>query len=411
MPVYTGAMTSLIIRETLKKEGVRNVKVHRIKRSDTLRIDGVRIQTFPMTHAFPDTFGVAIHTDQGYVVYTGEFIIDYDMMQEEYNCDLNLLSEFGKKGVLALMCESQGVERNGHTSPNHRITQLIEPIIESHRDGRILISTYFQSLFRIQEILDVAIKYRKKIFIHDEGLRHIVKLMEEMKYYTVPNDLLIDRKHFSNDMEDVLVIISGQGKNLFRTMSNIANQEDKYVRFRSSDTIIIASPIVSGTQTDANNMENEIYKEGGTIFTLDSKQVLSMHPSREDLKMMLYLFKPKYYIPVKGEYRHLYMNATLATTLLANLLKNAFVHTADGGKIIVSITETTITVSNTAEHGPLDGRRIFDRFYQGSKKEGSTGLGLAVVKAIATLYGMEISYFHNEGMHNFRLTTQLSGQQ
>lgn len=105
------------------------------------------------------------------------------------------------------------------------------------------------------------------------------------------------------------------------------------------------------------------------------------------------------------------MNATLATTLLANLLKNAFVHTADGGKIIVSITETTITMSNTAEHGPLDGRRIFDRFYQGSKKEGSTGLGLAVVKAIATLYGMEISYFHNEGMHNFRLTTQPPGQQ
>lgn len=81
-------------------------------------------------------------------------------------------------------------------------------------------------------------------------------------------------------MEDVLVIISGQGKNLFRTMSNIANQEDRYVRFRSSDTIIIASPIVSGTQMDANNMENEIYKEGGTTFSLDSRQVLSMHPSR-----------------------------------------------------------------------------------------------------------------------------------
>lgn len=167
-----------------------------------------------MTHAFPDTFGVAISTDQGYVVYTGEFIIDYDMMQEEYCCDLNLLSEFGKKGVLALLCESQGVERSGHTSPNHRITNLIEPIIESHRDGRILISTYFQSLFRIQEILDVAIKYRKKIFIHDDGLRHIIKLMEEMKYYTVPHDLFIDRKQFSDDMEDVLVIISGQGKNL-----------------------------------------------------------------------------------------------------------------------------------------------------------------------------------------------------
>ena len=113
VPVYTGAMTALIIRETLKKEGIRNVKVHRIKRSDTMRIDGVRIQTFPMTHAFPDTFGVAISTDQGYVVYTGEFIIDYDMMQEEYCCDLNLLSEFGKKGVggAAVRIPGRGAQR------------------------------------------------------------------------------------------------------------------------------------------------------------------------------------------------------------------------------------------------------------------------------------------------------------
>ena len=359
VPVYTGAMTALIIRETLKKEGIRNVKVHRIKRSDTMRIDGVRIQTFPMTHAFPDTFGVAISTDQGYVVYTGEFIIDYDMMQEEYCCDLNLLSEFGKKGVLALLCESQGVERSGHTSPNHRITNLIEPIIESHRDGRILISTYFQSLFRIQEILDVAIKYRKKIFIHDDGLRHIIKLMEEMKYYTVPHDLFIDRKQFSDDMEDVLVIISGQGKNLFRTMSNIANQEDRYVRFRSSDTIIIASPIVSGTQMDANNMENEIYKEGGTIFSLDSRQVLSMHPSREDLKMMLYLFKPTYYIPVKGEYRHLYMNATLAMDMGYQadrilVLDNGQVAEFEGGE--VKSTAEHLALSDTL----IDGKENWD---------------------------------------------------
>ena len=92
-------------------------------------------------------------------------------------------------------------------------------------------------------------------------------------------------------------------------MSNIANHEDKFVSFRKTDTIIVASPIVSGTELDANSMENEIYKEGGRIFTLDSKTVLSMHPSSEDLKMMLYLFQPKYYIPVKGEYRHLFVNA------------------------------------------------------------------------------------------------------
>ena len=98
-------------------------------------------------------------------------------------------------------------------------------------------------------------------------------------------------------------------------MSNIANHEDKFVSFRTTDTIIVASPIVSGTELDANSMENEIYKEGGRIFTLDSKTVLSMHPSSEDLKMMLYLFQPKYYIPVKGEYRHLFVNANLASKM------------------------------------------------------------------------------------------------
>ena len=359
VPVYTGGMTSLMVREMLKREGVKNVRVHRIKRNDTIRIAGVKVHTFPMTHAFPDNFGVAIASDQGYIVYTGEFIIDYDMMQEEYNCDLNLLSEFGKKGVLALMCESQGVERNGHTSPNHRITHLIEPIIESHRDGRILISTYFQSLFRIQEILDIAIKYRKKIYIHDDGLLHVLKLMEEMKYYHVPKELLVDRRNFSNAMEDVLVIISGQGKNLFRTMSNIANKEDPVVQFRSSDTIIIASPIVSGTQMEANYMENEIYKEGGTIFTLDSRQVLSMHPSKEDLKMMLYLFKPKYYIPVKGEYRHLYMNATLAMDM-GNSTNNILV--LDNGQVAEFADGEIVS---TAQHLPLtdtmiDGKENWD---------------------------------------------------
>ncbi len=359
VPVYTGAMTALMVREMLKREGVKNAKVHRIKRSDTIRIDGVKIHTFPMTHAFPDNYGIAISSDQGYIVYTGEFIIDYDMMQEEYNCDLNLLSEFGKKGVLALMCESQGVERSGHTSPNHRITHLIEPIIESHREGRILISTYFQSLFRIQEILDIAVKYRKKIYIHDDGLLHVLKLMEEMKYYRVPKELLIDRRSFHNDMEDVLVIISGQGKNLFRTMSNIANKEDPNVQFRSTDTIIIASPIVSGTQMEANNMENEIYKEGGTIFTLDSRQVLSMHPSKEDLKMMLYLFKPRYYIPVKGEYRHLYMNATLAMDM-GNPSSNILV--LDNGQIAEFEDGE---VKSTAQHLPLsdtmiDGKENWD---------------------------------------------------
>ncbi len=155
-------------------------------------------------------------------------------------------------------------------------------------------------------------------------------------------------------MEDVLVIISGQGKNLFRTMSNIANKEDPVVQFRSSDTIIIASPIVSGTQMEANYMENEIYKEGGTIFTLDSRQVLSMHPSKEDLKMMLYLFKPKYYIPVKGEYRHLYMNATLAMDM-GNSTNNILV--LDNGQVAEFADGEIVSTRRASAADRYDDRR------------------------------------------------------
>lgn len=314
VPVYTGNLTANIIHDMLKKEGIKNAKIHRMKRTSKQTIGGVKVRTFPMTHAFPDNFGLAIATDQGYIVYTGEFIIDYDMLQQEYLCDLNELSDIGKKGVLCLLSESQSVDKNGHTAPKHRITNLIEPIFESSH-GRILISSYSQSLFRIIEIIELAKKYERKIYFHDKDMRELLHQLEIVKYYHVPREMEVKEKDFSDKMEDVVVLISGHGKNLFRTMSNIANHEDKFVSFRTSDTIIVASPIVSGTELDASKMENDIYKEGGKIFTLDSKTVLSMHPSSEDLKMMLYLFQPKYYIPIKGEYRHLFMNAKLATKM------------------------------------------------------------------------------------------------
>ena len=358
IPVYTGALTASILHETLKKEGIKDVKIHRMKRTSRQVIGGVKVRTFPMTHAFPDNFGIAINTDQGYIVYTGEFIVDYDMLQEEYLCDLNELSDIGKKGVLCLLSESQGVEQSGHTAPRHRITSLIEPIFEAST-SRILISCYSQSLFRIIEIIELAKKQNRRIFFHDKGIRDLLRHLETMKYYRVPKDMLISEKEFSDDMEDVVVLVSGIGKNLFRTMTNIANHEDKYVSFRTSDTIIVASPIVSGTELDANNMENEIYKEGGKIFTLSSKTVLSMHPSVEDLKMMLYLFRPKYYIPFKGEYRHLFMNANLAMSVGYSadrivVLENGQIATFEN-KVLKSVAEH-IELEDTL----IDGKENWD---------------------------------------------------
>ncbi|MGN1343043.1 MAG: ribonuclease J, partial [Traorella sp.] len=311
VPIYTGAMSANVLRDLLKSEEVKDFKINKVKRTDKLKVGNIHVRTFAMSHAYPDNFGIAIATDQGYVVYTGEFIIDYDMNTPEYDFDINELSEIGKEGVLCLMSESLGADKEGHTSPFHRISPILEPIIETS-NHRILISCYSQSLFRMREILDLAIRFRKKVYFYGDEARYFLKHMEDLNYYHFPKELVVNDRNYDDADDDIIVLITGRGKNLFRKIQKIAMHEDEKVHFRTSDTIIIASAVVSGTEVEANAMENEIYKEGGQIYSLNSKKILSLHPSSEDLKMMLYLFKPRYYIPVKGEYRHLITNANLA---------------------------------------------------------------------------------------------------
>lgn len=311
VPIYTGAMSANVLRDLLKSEGITDFKINTIKRTDQFKVGNIKIRTFAMSHAYPDNFGIAIYSSQGYIVYTGEFIIDYDMREPEYQFDINELSEIGKDGVLCLLNESLGAEKEGHTSPFHRISSKLFPIFESS-EHRILISCYAQSLFRMREILDLAIRFNKKVYFHGEEARYFLKHMEDLNYYKFPKELIVSDYNFDDMQDDIIVLISGRGKNLFRSLQKIAMHEDDRVHFRTTDTIIIASAVVSGTEIEANSMENEVYKEGGQIYSFTSKQIYSLHPSSEDLKMMLYLFKPKYYLPVKGEYRHLITNANLA---------------------------------------------------------------------------------------------------
>lgn len=311
-PVYTGALTASILKDFLKKEGVRNFKINKIKRTSRHKIDGVEVRTFAMTHAFPDNFGVAIGTSQGYVVYNGEFLVDYDILNPEFNFDINELADIGKKGVLCLLSESTFADKPGASAPKHRITELLDGYFAA-AEGRIIVSAYAQSLFRVMEIVELAKKYKRKIYFHDQELRNLFKKLEELNYYTISEDVIANEREFKDSDENVVVLVSGNIRTIFKKMQNIAMQEDRKIHYRLSDTVIIASPAVSGSEVDASNMENEFYKEGGKVILLKSKSVLSMHPSVEDLKMMLNLFKPKYYIPIKGEYRHLIANAKIAS--------------------------------------------------------------------------------------------------
>lgn len=308
--IYTSPLASKAIHKVFKKERITGSKIYTIKRHDQRKIGTHKVVFFPVTHAYPGTFGLAISSSQGYIVYSGEFIEDYDDLHDSYRGDFTTCSKLGNEGVLVLLQESKGAERSGHTAPNHRITEKFSQVLEQTDHNRVFVSVYTQSVYRIQEIIECCIQYDRPMIFYSKELRELVTNLEDFNV-SIPNKLVLDPSYIKEAPDNVVVIISGQGKSLFKTMSNIANNEVEDIVFTQNDVIVIASPVIPGVEKVFKSMENDIYKEEGRILVLD-RNVLSMHPSKEDLKMMLFLMKPKYYIPVKGEYRHLYMNSEIA---------------------------------------------------------------------------------------------------
>ena len=312
--VYSTALTARILEDEFKRHKLKNKHIHVIKRNDTFSVAGHIVHTFPVMQSIADGVGYAFETDSGTIVYTSEFVFDYDSLNKSFSMDINSLNNLGQKNVLVLMSESTGANRIGYTAPKHRITAHIEHYFEEN-DKRIIMTLYRQNLFRIMEILELANKYRKKVFFYDDDHVKLLKTVDDLGYYKIPRNVIIDRNEFNNDLKDIICIVSGSGNEVFKLMNNIAIGEDDVIELHEKDTIIIASPVVPGTEKDATAMENDLYKAGVSIVKLNAKEILSMHASIEDLKMMLYLIRPKYYLPIKGEYSDLINNADIAVDM------------------------------------------------------------------------------------------------
>lgn len=312
--VYATALTARILEDEFKRHKLKNKHIHVIKRNDTFSVAGHIVHTFPVMQSIADGVGYAFDTDSGTIVYTSEFVFDYDSLNKSFSMDINSLNNLGQKNVLVLMSESTGANRIGYTAPKHRITAHIEHYFEEN-DKRIIMTLYRQNLFRIMEILELANKYHKKVFFYDDDHVKLLKTVDDLGYYKIPRNVIIDRNEFNNDLKDIICIVSGSGNEVFKLMNNIAIGEDNVIDLHEKDTIIIASPVVPGTEKDATAMENDLYKAGVSIVKLNAKEILSMHASIEDLKMMLYLIRPKYYLPIKGEYSDLINNADIAVDM------------------------------------------------------------------------------------------------
>lgn len=309
--IYATALTAKLLEEDFALHKIKNRHINIVKRTDTIRIGNNVIHTFPVMQSIADGVGFAFETEYGYIVYTSEFLFDYDFLNQAFSMDINAFSEMGKNKVLCLMNESRGSSRDGYTAPKHRISDHIEHYFELS-DQRIVISLYRQNLFRIIEVLELAHKYKKKVFFEDNNHLKMLNSVDELGYYKLPKDVIITEKEFNNDMKDVVIVVSGSGNKVFKLMNNIVIGENNKIRLFSDDIVIIASPVVPGTEKDATTMENDLYKAGISIVKLKAREILSMHASIEDLKMMMFLTRPKYYLPIKGEYSDLVNNADLA---------------------------------------------------------------------------------------------------
>ncbi|MDO4378421.1 MAG: ribonuclease J [Erysipelotrichia bacterium] len=334
--VYAPNLCTLLIKERLHKERMANVKIHTLPRYGEVNIKGVKVNTFGLSHAAPDAIGIAIATDKGSVVVAEQYVVDFDMNEKAYQSDIAEIAAIGKKGVFMALLESSYADKEGFTSPKHRITNAVKPVFEDAK-GRIFVTLYEQNYFRLRELILLAREYKRKIYFYDAKMRNMIKLFADNGYYKVEEKYQI--KQFSNDIEDCIIFVTGEGSQAFERMHRIAINEDSDIELNENDTVIIASPVVSGTEKEAGDMENELYKDNVKIVKLDQKQVLSMHPSSEDLKMFLFLLKPKYFLPVMGSYRDFVCAANLSLSVGFTpdriiILDNGQVATFKDGKLI-----------------------------------------------------------------------------
>ena len=310
--VYATALTAKIIEDEFPKNSKKRVRV--LRRNEKLNINGHIIHAFPVMMSIADGIGLIFETEQGSIVYTSEFIIDYDTSFDAFSMDLSSIIRIGEHNVLCLIAESVGANKPGYTAPKHKITDHIETYFEN-LEGRMIISLYKQNLYRVIEVLELAKKYKKRVFFHNPDHLKLLKYVDDLGYYKMPYNTIITEKAFNNDLNNIICVVSGSGKKVFRKLHSICVGEDKIMSLRKDDLVIIASPIVPGTEKDASNMENDLYKSDVRIVKLKKSDLLSMHASKEDLKTMLYMVKPKYYLPVKGQYADLINTAPISSAI------------------------------------------------------------------------------------------------
>ena len=298
----------------LVNDGLDSSKIIEIVTNKKLTFDDVSIFPINVSHSVPDSVMYVVNTKKGAIVYTGDFIIDPKMMNS-YSMDLGKIAYIGKQGVLALLCESVYSEHIGHTSPSHRLLPFFKDVIK-HTDDRIIFSVLPIHLYTIQEILNSAENTHRKVVIMGKNLQNIISYSKKEGYLDYSDNLIGDLTNI--DDKDSILIVQDDRETPYAAVNKIMNNYDKFIKLKGTDTIVFAEPKYDSNEKIFVKIENDLAKFGCKTVSIPKEKNILHHASSEDLMIMIDLIKPKYYIPVKGEYRYMVNNANLASELGMN---------------------------------------------------------------------------------------------
>ena len=316
-PIYATETTIQVIKTTLSPR-FRKIDQYtfvKVNPSDTLNIAGHVFELFQTTHSVAESFGFALKTRFGNIVYTSDFMSDYSPLKG-FQFDLPKVARLSENDkTFLLMTESESADKSGIASPRHKITPLIQGLFEEST-GKIFVSLFYQNFYNIQEVINLAVKNKKKICIADPDQIPFFDRMAEIGDLVIPKEMRISAAEISrNASKDVVVLVTGSGDQLYKYCKDICYGNVNGIKVDTKDVWIDAAPSVPGTEVSYTDASDTIFRTDCKVLTLNRKSLSSMHAQEEDLKMMISLFRPKYYMPVKGEFRLLMANAKLAIDL------------------------------------------------------------------------------------------------
>ena len=357
-PVYGTALTLGILQGRLKENGVSSENCRTIKPGDKITAGAFKLDFIRVNHSIPDAVAIAINTPIGTIIHTGDFKIDHTPVDGQVT-EFNKFAEYGDRGVLALLADSTNAERPGFTPSERMVGKTFDDEFR-YAKNRIIVATFSSNVHRIQQVIDAAMKYDRKVAVIGRSMVNVVSIAKELGYLKAPEGEIIDIDETSNYTPDKVVIITtgSQGEPM-SALTRMAMNDHKKVDIMPGDTVIISATPIPGNEKLVSRTIDHLYKLGADVIYEKSNGVhVSGHASQEEIKLVHNLVRPKFFIPVHGEFRHLIKHANIAKSL--GMPKENIVIAENGS--VIELTKKSIGINGKVQAGKVlvDGLGVGD---------------------------------------------------